>query len=72
MQSNLKDHVMVEKVEQAVVHLVVTNKIAEMLLQNADNKKELETLFTSELWTPTTVSFVFESKEDYFARTLQI
>jgi hypothetical protein len=49
MQSNLKDHVMVEKVEQAVVHLVVTNKIAEMLLQNADNKKELETLFTSEL-----------------------
>ena len=49
VQSNLKDHVIIEKREGNVVHLVVTNKISEMLLQNADNKKELETLFTNEL-----------------------
>ena len=72
VQSNLKDHVIIEKVEGSVVHLVVTNKIAEMLLQNAEHKKEIETLFTNELWTPMTVSFVFETKEEYFARTLGI
>jgi hypothetical protein len=41
-----------------------------MLLQNADNKKEIETLLSAQLWTPTTISFLFESKEDFFARTL--
>jgi hypothetical protein len=41
-----------------------------MLLQNEETKKEIETLFTNERWTPTTISFTFESKEEYFARTL--
>jgi hypothetical protein len=43
LQSNLKDYVMVERVENDVMHLVVISKIAETLLQNADNKKEIET-----------------------------
>jgi DNA polymerase III gamma/tau subunit len=49
VQSNLKDHVIIEKIENGTAHLVVTNKIAEMLLQNADNKKEIETLLSTEL-----------------------
>ena len=49
VQSNLKDHVIVEKIEGNVVHLVATNKIAEMLLQNEEYRKEIETLFTEEL-----------------------
>jgi hypothetical protein len=50
--------------------LVVTNKIAEMLLQNADNKKEVETLLSAEIWDPIIINFIFEAKEAYFARTL--
>jgi hypothetical protein len=70
VQSNLRDHVIIENIEHNVAHLVVTNKIAEMLLQNAETKKELENALSSQLWTPTTISFTFESKEDYFTRTL--
>ncbi|MDR0607739.1 MAG: hypothetical protein LBG52_05350 [Candidatus Peribacteria bacterium] len=70
VQSNLKDHVLIEKIENNVVHLVATNKIAEMLLQNMDTKKELEEAFSKQLHTSTTISFIFEAKEAYFARTL--
>lgn len=49
VQSNLKDHVIIEKIENGTAQLVVTNKIAEMLLQNADNKKEVETLLSAEI-----------------------
>ncbi|GHV21616.1 hypothetical protein FACS189428_2310 [Clostridia bacterium] len=49
VQSNLKDHVIIEKIENGTAQLVVTNKIAEMLLQNTDNKKEIETLLSAEL-----------------------
>ena len=49
VQSNLKDHVIIETIANGEAHLIVTNKIAEMLLQNADNKKEIENLLTNEL-----------------------
>jgi DNA polymerase III gamma/tau subunit len=49
VQANLKDHVIIEKIVDGVAHLIVTNKIAEMLLQNADNKKEIETLLSAQL-----------------------
>jgi DNA polymerase-3 subunit gamma/tau len=49
VQANLKDHVIIEKIENGVVHLIITNRIAEMLLQNNDTKKEMETLLSSEL-----------------------
>ncbi|MDR3168428.1 MAG: hypothetical protein LBU27_01320 [Candidatus Peribacteria bacterium] len=70
VQSNLKDHVLIEKIENDIIYLVATNKFAEMLLQGADTKKELEDAFTKQLSTPTTISFTFEAKEAYFARTL--
>jgi hypothetical protein len=69
-QSNLKDHALIEKIENNTVYLVATNRFAEMLLKGADIKKELEDAFTKQFSTPTTISFTFEAKEAYFARTL--
>jgi Txe/YoeB family toxin of Txe-Axe toxin-antitoxin module len=41
-----------------------------MLLQNTDNKKEIEELLNQIEGTPITIAFKFESKEEYFSRTL--
>lgn len=70
IQSNLKDHVIIENIEEGNANLIVTNKIAEMLLQNTETKKEIETIFSQEQGKETTISFKFESKEEYFSRTL--
>jgi hypothetical protein len=41
-----------------------------MLLQNTETKKEIESIFSQEQGKETTISFTFESKEEYFSRTL--
>ncbi len=72
LQTNLRDHVMIEKIEDTIVHLVVTNKIAEVPLQNTENKKQIETIFSEELWKTMQIQTSFETKEEYFARKLLI
>ena len=68
MQSNLKDHVVIEKITDGVAYLIATNKIAEMLLQNNETKQEIEATLSKEYGSPISVSCRFESKEEYFAR----
>jgi hypothetical protein len=40
---------MIEKIEDTIVHLVATNKIAEVPLENTENKKQIENIFSEEL-----------------------
>jgi hypothetical protein len=42
VQSNLKDQAIIEKIEGNQIFLIVITKIAEMLLNNQENKKQIE------------------------------
>jgi hypothetical protein len=42
VQSNLKDQAIIEKIEGNQIFLIVITKIAEMLLNNEENKKQIE------------------------------
>ena len=70
MQSNLKDQAIIEKIEGNQIFLIVITKIAEMLLNNEENKKQIEWFLTEELWVPVQLVVSFEKKEDYFARKM--
>lgn len=70
VQSNLKDQAIIEKIEGNQIFLIVITKIAEMLLNNEENKKQIEWFLTEELWVPVQLVVSFEKKEDYFARKM--
>ena len=49
VQSNLKDQAIIEKIEGNQIFLIVITKIAEMLLNNEENKKQIEGFLAEEL-----------------------
>ena len=70
VQSNLKDQAIIEKIEGNQIFLIVITKIAEMLLNNEENKKQIEGFLAEELWASVQLVVSFEKKEDYFARKM--
>lgn len=70
VQSNLKDQAIIEKIEGNQVFLIVITKIAEMLLKNEVNRKQIEQLLSEELGKNMQITFTYESKESYFARKM--
>lgn len=70
VQSNLKDQAIIEQIEGNQISLVVITKIAEMLLKNEENKKQIEGFLAEELGNPVQLIVAFEKKEDYFARKM--
>ena len=70
VQSNLKDQALIEKIENNEVEVIVISKIAEMLINNAENKKLIEEELRKKLGWPIILKITFEKKEDYFARKM--
>lgn len=68
VQGFLKEHAVIETIENNIISLIVTNMTAELNIQK--NKVELEKLFSEELWIATNVVITFENKEAYFARKI--
>lgn len=69
-QANLKDAALIEKKEGNQIFIVVITKIAEMLLNNSENKKQVEELLSQQLGENIEIQVVFETKEAYFARKM--
>lgn len=70
-QANLKDAALIEKKEGNQIFIIVITKIAEMLLNNQENKKQLEELLSEQLGETVQIQNTYESKEDYFARKMK-
>lgn len=70
VQSKLKDQAIIEKIEGNQISLIVITKIAEMLLNNEENKKQIEAFLAEEIWSPVQLQVIFEKKEEYFARKM--
>lgn len=70
VQSNLRDQAIIESIENGTIELIVITKIAEMLINNDENKKIIEWAFTQILWNPNVLEVKFENKEAYFTRKM--
>lgn len=70
VQSNLKEQAIIEKIEGEQVVITVITKIAEMLLNNEENRKLIEQLLSEQLQKTIQISFTYESKESYFSRKM--
>lgn len=70
LQANLKDTAIIEKKEGNLIHLTVITKIAEMLINNEENRKQIESLLSQALGEPVQIQMTYESKESYFARKM--
>lgn len=70
VQSNLKEQAIIEKIEGEQVMITVITKIAEMLLNNEENRKLIEQLLSEQLHKTIQIFFTYESKESYFARKM--
>lgn len=70
VQSNLKDQAIIETKEGNQITVVVITKIAEMLLNNEENKKALEQFLSQELGESIEIRVSYEDKASYFARKM--
>lgn len=69
-QSNLKDQAIIEKKEGNQIFITVITPIADMLIKNEENKKQIEQLLSQELGESVIIQSNYEKKEDYFARKM--
>lgn len=69
-QSNLKDQAIIEKKEGNQIFITVITPIADMLIKNEENKKQIEQLLSHELGESVIIQSNYEKKEDYFARKM--
>ena len=69
-QSNLKDQAIIEQIENDEIQITVITKIAEMLLNNEENRKQIEQILSEELGKAVHLTISFEHKEAYFARKM--
>ena len=70
IQSNLKDQAIIEQIENDEIQITVITKIAEMLLNNEENRKQIEQILSEELGKAVHLTISFEHKEAYFARKM--
>ena len=70
VQSNLKDQAIIEQIENDEIQITVITKIAEMLLNNEENRKQIEQILSEELGKAVHLTIRFEHKEAYFARKM--
>ena len=70
VQSNLKDQAVIEQIENDEIQITVITKIAEMLLNNEENRKQIEQILSEELGKAVHLTISFEHKEAYFARKM--
>ncbi len=70
VQSNLKDQAIIEKKEGNQIFITVITSIADMLIKNEENKKQIEQLLSQELGEAVIIQSNYEKKEDYFARKM--
>lgn len=70
VQSNLKDQAIIEQIENDEIQITVITKIAEMLLNNEENRKQIEQILSEELGKTVHLTINFEHKEAYFARKM--
>ncbi|GHW02372.1 hypothetical protein AGMMS50249_1580 [candidate division SR1 bacterium] len=70
LRSNLRDHTILDKLENGVAHLIITNKIAEISLQKAETRSDLEKKLSEIVGEKVILERKFESREDYLARSL--
>ena len=70
VQSNLKDQAIIEQIENDEIQITVITKIAEMLLNNEENRKQTEQILSEELGKAIHLTISFEHKEAYFARKM--
>lgn len=70
VQSNLKDQAIIEQIENDEIQITVITKIAEMLLNNEENRKQIEQILSEELGKAVHLTIIFEHKEAYFARKM--
>lgn len=70
VQSNLKDQAIIEQIKNDEIQITVITKIAEMLLNNEENRKQIEQILSEELGKAVHLTINFEHKEAYFARKI--
>lgn len=70
VQSNLKDQAIIEKKEGNLIFVTVITPIADMLIKNEENKKQIELFLSQELGESVFIQSNYEKKEDYFARKM--
>ena len=69
-QSNLKDQAIIEQIENDEIQITVITKIAEIRLNNEENRKQIEQILSEELGKAVHLTISFEHKEAYFARKM--
>lgn len=70
LKKSLEDHLIIDGVENGVVHLIVISKMTEMLLKKEAIITDVEKAFSEILGSPHHVDVKFQKKEDYFAAQL--
>lgn len=70
VQSNLKEQAIIENKEGNQIFITVITPIADMLIKNEENKKQIEQLLSQELGEAVIIQSNYEKKEDYFARKM--
>ena len=70
VQSNLKDQAIIEQIENDEIQITDITKIAEKLLNNEENRKQIEQILSEELGKAVHLTISFEHKEAYFARKM--
>lgn len=70
LSKSLKEHIVVDWVEDGLVLLVAINKMTHILLDKPENIDYLEKMFSEVLWKNLKIKLTYESKEQYFARKL--
>jgi hypothetical protein len=70
VKKSFKDHVILDKIEHNLAHLIVINKMSEMLIKKEDTVSEIEKIISEILGENTKISITYQKKEDYFANLL--
>ena len=63
---NLRDHVMISRMDEGTVHLTVINKMTQLVLEKQENMDEIAAIFTDILGKPITIHVHFQNKDEFF------
>jgi len=70
LKTSIKNHAIIDKIENNLAHIIVINKMSEMLIKKEDAINEIEAIISKILWKPTKISIKYQKKEDYFENLL--
>jgi len=70
LKNSLKDHIIIDKIEDNLATIIVINKMTHLTLEKRENLDYLEEALSKILGKDTKIKLIFENKETYFANKL--